>query len=284
MEHDPKTWKRAYEEDGFVIVPDLLDTATLSALRNAIDKITAEVHSLPPYLKEKIFLECDHVRNNALWYIGTLAPEQCGNTVRQIADIGIFDPVFAQLICYPPLLDVLEALFQSTEFSFTLMVGRPKAARVGNGARNGAFHRDTPDQDYTSANAIQTFLCLDDMNPDNGPTMLVRGSHRVSDEEAKAPRWISIDPGSIDPDDKVVVGCTAGSGLFFTSKIIHAAGHNRSGTARRTINIEWAGPDVLPTSPTRFAYQGLRPRSKDPVFQKQMRMTFPEYLPHCSAR
>jgi ectoine hydroxylase-related dioxygenase (phytanoyl-CoA dioxygenase family) len=284
MNHEPERWKNAYDEDGFVIVPDLLDAPTLSALRKGVDKITATVHSLPPHLKKRIFFESEHVTNNSRWYSGTLTPEECGNCVRQIADIAIFDPVFVQLICYPPLLDVLEVLFQSTEFSFTFMVGRPKPARVGNGVRNGAFHRDTPDQDYTSANAIQSFLCLDDMRPDNGPTMLIRGSQKVSDEEAKQPRWISVDPQGIEPKDRVVVSCPAGSGLFFTSKIIHAAGHNRSGSDRRTINIEWAGPDVLSTSPTRFSYQGLRPRSKDPIFQKQMRMTFPQSLEKYSPR
>jgi len=158
------------------------------------------------------------------------------------------------------------------------MVGRPKAARVGNGVRNGAFHRDTPDQAYTSANVIQAFLCLDEMKADNGPTLLVRGSHKVSDEEATKPCWVNVDPRNIDPDDVVSVRCPAGSGLFFSPKILHAAGHNRSGSARRTMHIEWAGPGVLTTSRYRFPYQGLRPRSKDALFQKQMKMTFPELI------
>jgi len=240
-----------------------------------MESIAAKLQDLPAHLKEKIFLEREHVRNSSNWYSGSLRPEECGNSIRQIADIAMFDAVFAQLIWYQPLLDVLEALFESTEFSFTFMIGRPKAARVGNGVRNGAFHRDTPDQDYTSANVIQTFLCLDEMNADNGPTMLSRGSHKVSDEEAKKSFWVDVDSESLEPKNTVAVCCPAGSGIFFSSKIIHAAGHNRSGCSRRTINIEWAGPDALTTSPARFSYQGLRPRSQDPLLKKQMRMTFP---------
>jgi len=276
MNHEPESWKRAFAEDGFLIVPDLLDAATLSALRQRMDDITARLQDLPRHLQDKIFLERDHVRNSPTWYGGTITPQDCGDSVRQIADVAVFDPVFAQLIRYPPLLDVLEVLFESTEFSFTLMVGRPKVARVGNGVRNGAFHRDTPDQNYTSANTIQTFLCLDEMKPDNGPTIFIRGSHKVSDEEAKKPCWTNVDPQSIGLADRVAVRCNAGSGLFFSSKIIHAAGHNRSDSARRTINIEWAGPDVLTTSPDRFSYQGLRPRSRIALFKKQMSMTFPQ--------
>jgi len=130
MRYEPENWKRAYQDDGFVIVQDLIDPSTLSALLDGMDKITGDPRNLPPHLKEKIFLERDHVKNNPQWYIGSLTPEECGNSVRQIVDLALFDPLFAGLICYPPLLDVLEVLFDSAEFSFTLLVGKPKAARV----------------------------------------------------------------------------------------------------------------------------------------------------------
>lgn len=110
MRYEPEKWKSAYQDDGFVIVQDLLDHSTLSALRDGMDKITGDPRDLPPHLKEKIFLERDHVKNNPQWYTGSLTPEKCGNSVRQIADLALFDPVFAGLICYPPLLDVLEVL------------------------------------------------------------------------------------------------------------------------------------------------------------------------------
>src|SRR5262245_49896622 len=144
MEHAPEEWRRAYLDDGFVIVPGVLDPALVSRLREGLDKITGGLGTLPPRLKEKVFLERGHVRNSPQWYTGVLAPEDCGGAVRQIADLGLFAPAFAELIVHPPLSDLLEALFASPEFSFTYMVGRPKAARVGNGISNGNFHRDAP--------------------------------------------------------------------------------------------------------------------------------------------
>lgn len=276
MKHQPEEWRRAYEEDGFVVVPDLLGPALLARLRDLVDKITGGLQSLPPHLGKKIFLERDHVKNNPQWYAGVLGPDDCGDAVRQMADLGLFDPAFAELICYPPLLDVLEALFASPEFTFTFMVGRPKAARVGNGISNGHFHRDAPFEDTTATNTVIAILCLDDMAGDNGGTSFLRGSHQVSDEEAAAPRWRDVAAEQLDLRDRVDVRCPAGSGVFFSSKVLHAAGHNRSDRPRRTVLCEWAGPDVLPTSPARYAFQGLRPRSKDPVYQKQARMRFPQ--------
>jgi hypothetical protein len=276
MKYQPGEWQRVYRDDGFVVVPDLLESALLSRLRDRVDRITGDLPSLPPHLNNKIFLERDHVKNNPQWYAGILAPDDCGGAVRQVADLGLFDPAFAELICYPPFLDVLEALFASPEFTFTFMVGRPKAARVGNGISNGNFHRDAPFEDTTSSNTVIAILCLDDMAGDNGGTSFLRGSHKVSDEEAADPRWRDVAAEHLDVRDRVDVRCPAGSGIFFSSKVLHAAGHNRSDRPRRTILSEWAGPDVLPTSPVRYAFQGLRPRSKDPVYQKQTRMTFPQ--------
>ncbi|HVI50182.1 MAG TPA: phytanoyl-CoA dioxygenase family protein, partial [Candidatus Sulfotelmatobacter sp.] len=266
----------AYQDDGFVIVQDLLGSALLSQLRDDMDKVTGGLETLPPRLKEKIFLERDHVRNNPQWYKGVLAAEECGGAVRQIADLGLFAPTFAELIVHPPLSDVLEALFASPEFSFTYMVGRPKAARVGNGISNGNFHRDAPFEDTTSTNTVIAILCLDAMTGENGGTSFIRGSHKVSDAEAADPRWRDVAADRLDLGERVDVRCLAGSGVFFSSKVLHAAGHNRSDHPRRTILSEWAGPGVLPTSPVRYAYQGLRPGSKDPLYQRQTRMTFPQ--------
>jgi ectoine hydroxylase-related dioxygenase (phytanoyl-CoA dioxygenase family) len=98
----------------------------------------------------------------------------------------------------------------------------------------------------------------------------------VSDEEAAKPCWRDVPLDHVNLGERVDVRCTAGSGIFFADKVLHAAGHNRSEQPRRTILMEWAGPDTLPTSPVRSSYQGLRPRSEEPPYQKQFRMTFPE--------
>jgi hypothetical protein len=276
MRRAPAEWRRAYQDDGFLLVQDLLDSALVVRLRDGLDKITGGLAGLQPGLREKVFLERDHVRNNPQWYAGVLAPEDCGGAVRQVADLGLFAPAFAELICHPPLLDVLEALFASSEFSFTFLVGRPKAPRVGNGISNGHFHRDTPFEDATSTDTVIALLCLDDLAGDNGATSFIRGSHKVTDEEAADPRWRDVAADRPDLGKRVDARCPAGAGVFFSSKVLHAAGHNRSDRPRRTILSEWAGPGVLPTSPVRYAYQGLRPRSKDPLYQKQTRMTFPQ--------
>ncbi len=274
MEFEPEAWKRAYDEDGFVVVRDVLDPATLGRGRAELLRLTQNPGAVPPHLAGKIFYERQHVRNNRRYYEGVLAPEDCGDAVRQIDDLALFHPAFARLICHPPVLDVLEVLFGSTEFSFNYLIGRPKEARVGNGISDGNFHRDTPAEEFTAVNTVLVILCLDPMSAENGATAFVPASHKVSDEEAKQPRWRDVDKDGLSHGEKLVVNCPAGSGVFFNTKVLHAAGHNRSERTRHAVLSEWVGPGVLPTSAERHAYQGLRPRSKDPAFTRQLRMTF----------
>lgn len=275
MIYEPEVWKQAYQDDGFIVVPGLLDQATLSALYNGLEKIIENRDKLTPALKEKLFLERDHVKNNPQYYAGILTPEDCGDAVRQIEDLPLFDAMFAGLICYPPMLDVLAAMFGSPEFSFNYLIGRPKAARVGNGISDGHFHRDTPFEEFTSVNTIVVIMCLNDMAAENGATEFIRGSHQVSDEEAKKSYWRDVDRDKLNLEERVVVRCSAGTGIFFNTKTLHAAGHNRSDRPRHAILSEWVGPNVLPTSPDRHAYQGLRPRSKEAAYQKQVEMSLP---------
>jgi ectoine hydroxylase-related dioxygenase (phytanoyl-CoA dioxygenase family) len=112
------------------------------------------------------------------------------------------------------------------------------------------------------------------MTTENGATVFVPGSHQVSDEEAMKPRWRTVKESELNANHMVKALCPAGSGIFFSSKVIHGTGHNRSDYSRRTILMGWAGSDVLPTSVIRFPYQGIKPRSKNPAYQEQMKKTF----------
>ena len=125
MKNEFDVLKRNFDESGFVIVNNLLDTATLENLRVGLEKITNNANSVSPNLAGKLFFEREHIKNNPQYYQGVITAEECGDSVRQIEDLPLFDSAFADLIYYPRLLDVLENLFESPEFSFTMMLARP---------------------------------------------------------------------------------------------------------------------------------------------------------------
>ena len=184
----------------------------------------------------------------------------------------LFDPVFGELICYPPLLDVLQTLFASSEFAFHNYKAIIKAPRVSS---RFAWHRDLPYVYHTTSNVITAMLCLDEMTEANGATVVLPGSHRVPDDQI--PESDRDIPEEKIPRDarRVTVTCPAGAAVLFHASIIHGGGANRSDMTRRNIISIWTGPDTYPILPDRFAYQCLMPRSTDPARQCQVRMAFP---------
>jgi ectoine hydroxylase-related dioxygenase (phytanoyl-CoA dioxygenase family) len=269
MKHEPDVWKTQYERDGYLVVKDVLDPATLQALRDGIERITRDPDSLPEHLKFWIDFERNRVKKSPNY--NDLTSEQVGNAVRNIMELPRFDPIFAELICYKPLLDVLETLFGSTEFSFHNYKCIVKAPRVSSMFQ---WHRDLPYLQHSTPNLITAMLCLDEMTEANGATVVMPGTHRIPHEEVKDSD-ADIPADQLPAGERVTVCCPAGSAVLFHVNIIHGGGANRSDIPRRNIIGIWAGPETYPTQQARYAYQDLMPRSKDPARRKQMHMTFP---------
>jgi phytanoyl-CoA hydroxylase len=195
-----------------------------------------------------------------------------GNAIRNIMELPLFAPETADLICHERLLDILEAIFQSSEFHFHNYQCIVKAPRVSSAF---CWHRDLPYLRHSTRNLITAMLCVDPMTRENGATMVYPGTHRVSDEEV-SDEDRDIPPGRLPRDiEPVTIECPAGSAVLFHVNIIHGGGPNRSEIPRRNIIGIWAGPDTYPVTGARYAYGELYPRSKHAARRRQVSMTFP---------
>lgn len=271
MRYEPEKWREQYNRDGYLVVEDCVDPTTLATLRKAVENITRDPENLPRHLRRHIQLEREYFAQQPHYNPDTKV-EDIGVAVRNIMELPIFAPELAELICYEPLLQVLEVIFDSTEFLFHNYKCIIKAPRVSSAFR---WHRDLPYLQHTSPNLITAMLCLDPMTAENGATVVLPGSHNIADEDV-------TDNDRDIPDDKlpsqypkVPVICPAGSAVLFHVNIIHGGGPNRSDIPRRNIIGIWAGPDNHPITPHRYAYEFMAPRSVNPERQKQVRMTFP---------
>ncbi len=270
MKHDPRRWVSDYERDGYVVVEDCLDATMLARLRAGVEHITKDPDSMPEHLKRWIDFERNYVRRQPEY--NEHSSEQVGNAIRNIMELPLFNPLFGELIVYEPVLDVLEAIFASSEFAFHNYKCIIKAPRVSS---RFCWHRDLPYLQHSSPNLITAMLCLDDMTEANGATVVMPGTHRIPHEDVKDSDT-DIPESALPKDAKrVMVACPAGSMVLFHVNIIHGGGANRSENTRRNVIGIWSGPDCYPVTPARYAYQGLAPRSKDPARQRQVRMTFP---------
>jgi ectoine hydroxylase-related dioxygenase (phytanoyl-CoA dioxygenase family) len=278
MKHEPERWCADYARDGYLLVRDCLDAETLAVLRRGIDQITADPDRLPPRLKAHLDFERDYVARSPQH--NELSAQEVGNALRNIMELPLFDPVFAELICYEPLLEILQALFATTEFHFHNYKCIIKAPRVSS---RFCWHRDLPYLQHSSPNLITAIVCLDDMTEANGATVVLPGTHRIPDGAVK-PTDTDIPEAELPAAPRVSVLCPAGSAVLFHVNIIHGGGANRSDQPRRNVIGIWAGPDAHPVTAARYAYHGLMPRSADPLRQRQIRMTFPQLASRAPAR
>ena len=262
-QRDPEGWRRRYDESGYLVVENAVDPGLLLAMRDALERIERAVaeETLPPHLRRWVTLE----RDRSDRYTDRVA----STTISNIMEVPLFDPVFRDLLLYPPVLDILEALFGSTEFSFH---NYKAICKMPGGQAPFRWHRDLPYLEHTSPNLITCMLCVDPMTVDNGATVVCPGSHRTPDE-AVTPEDMDM-PEAAVPAQRVTVECPAGSAVLFHINIIHGGGPNLSLTKRRNVIGIWAGPETYPTTASRYAYECVMPRSTDPKRQKQIQMTF----------
>lgn len=258
---DPDGWRQAYHKDGYVIVEDAVEPELLQQLRDELERIEAEVaaDALPEHLRQWVMLERDRTNRTAAKT----------DAISNIMEIPRFGRVFRDLIVHGRTLDILEALFESPDFSFH---NYKAICKMPGGKAPFQWHRDLPYLPHTSPDLITCMLCVDPMTAENGGTVVFPGSHLQAPESVR-PEDRDM-PDTELPDNAVTVECPAGSAVLFHVNIVHGGGANLTQTKRRNVIGIWAGPDALPTTAGRYAYEFVFPRSADPVRRKQIELTF----------
>lgn len=261
---DPQRWRRDYDDAGYLVVENAVDPETIEKLRAGINRIERSVNdgSIHPHLRNFISLERERTRH---FKVG----EVDSDTISNIMELPLFGPEFASLIVYPRVLDILEALFGTTEFAFH---NYKCICKMPGNKAPFAWHRDLPYLEHTTPNLITCMLCLDDMTAANGATIVCPGSHRIRHEDV-LPSDTDIDESNV-PHPRVQVICPAGSAVLFHVNIVHGGGPNESDAPRRNVIGIWAGPETYPIGSPRYAYEFVAPRSVDPGRHRQVELTF----------
>lgn len=261
---DVAGWRQRYAETGYLLVENVVDAATLDQLRQGLERIEREVAAgaLPERLRRWISLERDRTKGLRAGLVDT-------DTISNIMELPLFDAVFADFITYPRVLDILEALFETTEFPFH---NYKAICKMPGGKAPFQWHRDLPFLQHTTPNLITCMICVDAMTQENGATVVCPGSHRIPyDAVQDSDRDMLEDEV---PAHRVTVECPAGSAVLFHVNMVHGGGPNLSQAQRRNVIGIWSGPDAYPITRNRYAYQFVMPRSQDPMRQKQIAMTF----------
>jgi ectoine hydroxylase-related dioxygenase (phytanoyl-CoA dioxygenase family) len=248
--------KQFFQENGFLIVPDILSPAQMQELREMVDKmLNGEIR---PEFNEpgkdeplddfQLQLEPAAARDPAM-----LRREK----IRVAFHLCHTHPYFRRHATRPEILNVVENLLGLDVKLYTdQMFVKPP-----HHGSEVPFHQDhaywTMMEPY---NAVSCWLALDDVTLENGCVRMVPGTHHklVPHHEFEGPQALGLLNEEVEAEREVPVEIKAGSAMFHHSLTIHRSFPNTSAYGRRGLVTIYMPGDSHLVQPWDFHY-GFRP-------------------------
>ena len=222
--------RRAFAEDGFLVVPNALDGETVERLLGEADRLAALFLDKPEIAGKPEYNHLD-LRRGLLKEKALLALVANSATV----------PLVVQLLEseHSPALD--DGHLQTTRSARRAVVSPRLASRHPHARDLG--HERLP------LAGIKVCYCLTDFHkPNCGMTLMARGTH-LHTEPLKIPKG-AVDPVGVEVCD---LQLNAGDALFFENRIFHTAAPNRSDRTSKVViygyAYRWMRPEVYLETP-----------------------------------
>src|SRR5499425_3469808 len=221
----------AYQRDGFIVVPDLLGASEIAELREVIAELVAGAAAVDTHTAV-YDLEPGHTRAEP--------------KVRRIKSPHKVHPAFDAVMRRREVMEVLTLLLGPAMRLHNSKLNM-KAARYGSPVE---WHQDWAFYPHTNDDLLAVGVMLDDCTSDNGPLLVVPGSHRgpVFDHHADGYFCGAIDPAAIRDVIARAVPLTgrAGSMSFHHVRLVHGSAQNVSSLPRTLLLYEYSAADAWP--------------------------------------
>jgi ectoine hydroxylase-related dioxygenase (phytanoyl-CoA dioxygenase family) len=228
--------RAAYDRDGFIVVPDVFSAAEIEELRRVTDEFVRNAASVAA--NDEIYdLEDSH------------SPAE--PRVRRLKAPHLHHPAYFRASRNTKVVALLKDLWGSVRFD----TGKLNMKSAGYGAPV-EWHQDWAFYPHTNDDLAAVGVMLDDVDMENGPMLVVPGSH-------KGPVWDHHGPdgrfcGAIDPASLAQVGSDiglsrampclgkAGSVTVHHVRAVHGSATNFSGRERRFLLFQYRAADSWP--------------------------------------
>lgn len=222
----------AYRRDGYLVIPRLIAGDQLAELRALSDQIVQQARGVAA--NDDLYdLEPSH--SAALPRVRRLKP-------------AIFKryAFFQALVRDAKITSLIAALLGP---DIRLHGGKLNMKSAGYGSPV-EWHQDWAFYPHTNDDVLATGIYLDDCDDDNGPLMVLPGSHLgpVHDHHANGRFCGAMDPATCGLDLAKAVPLTgpAGSMTIHHARLVHGSALNRSNRQRRLLLHEYTAADAWP--------------------------------------
>jgi phytanoyl-CoA hydroxylase len=226
-----RTQIEEYNEAGAIVVPDVLTPDEVRTLSDVTDGFVERARGLTGHT-EIYDLEDSHTADRP--------------RVRRIKAAHLRDPAYAALSRHPKIIAVLQALW-GPDIRFDTAKLNMKCAGFGAPVE---WHQDWAFYPHTNDNLAAVGVMFDDMAMENGPLMIVPGSHKgpTFDHHADGVFCGAMDPVRRDVDYAKAVSLTgrAGSITVHHVRAVHGSAPNVSDRDRRLLLFQFRAADAWP--------------------------------------
>ena len=221
-----------YENDGYVVVEDVLESSTLKRLRDVTDEVVASAAELTTH-SEALDLEESHTPENP--------------RVRRIKRPHLVHDFYLKLARHP---NILSALTPILGYDIRLHGGgKVNMKSAGYGAAV-EWHQDWAFYPHTNQDVLAVGILLDDMTSENGPVLMVPGTHNgpLHNHHSDGAFCGAIDQQEtkLDISTAQEVHAKAGSISIHHARLVHGSSMNRSNDQRRILFFEFTAADAWP--------------------------------------
>jgi len=222
-----------YRENGYLLVENVLDTATLAKIRNTIEELVAKAAGLRTH-SDIYDLEPTHSPENP--------------RVRRIKTPHKVDPFFMDVVKQPGMTSILKALL-GKDVRLHGSKLNVKAPKYGSPVE---WHQDWAFYPHTNDDILAIGVMLDDVELENGPLLVMPGSHRVNkvwDHHLDGRFCGAMDPTKtpeLDYSNAVPCIGKAGTCSFHHVRLVHGSAQNTSEKPRQLLLYECAAADAWP--------------------------------------
>ncbi len=221
----------AYRRDGVVLVENVADEAMLAAMRRALAALIAKSAAVTRH-DDVYDLEPDHTRENP--------------RLRRIKLPHLRDPVFRAFCTSEPLLSILKQLIGPD----VRMHSSKLNVKAPSGGAGLEWHQDWAFHPHTNASLLAVGLMLEDCRVENGPMLVLPGSHKsgVHDHNAEGRFVGAIDPERTPLDYETRIACVgkAGTISIHHTFAVHGSAPNTSRFPRPFLLYEFMAADAWP--------------------------------------
>ena len=220
-----------YNQVGAIVVPGVLSAAEVAELQRVTDEFVRKAASVSTH--DAVYdLEDSHSAQEP--------------RVRRIKTPHLHHPAYNSLVRHPGIIAVLQSLW-GPDIRFDTAKLNLKSAGFGAAVE---WHQDWAFYPHTNDDLAAVGVMMDDMELENGPLMILPGTHRgpVYDHHAEGKFCGAMDPSKREVDYSSAVNLTgkAGSITVHHVRAVHGSAPNTSAKARRLLLFQFRAADAWP--------------------------------------